>query len=50
MFSNWSGLTACVIVAVFGMARTSLVAALKEEEEEGFSVGALTVVGIIIVF
>ena len=39
--SGLSGLTACVIFAVYGMTRTSLVAAL---EEEGFSVSALTVV------
>ena len=31
VFSNWSGLTACVIFAVYGMARTSMMAVLEEE-------------------
>ena len=39
MSSNWSSLTACVIFAVYGMAHKYL-------EEESFSVGALTVVGL----
>ena len=41
--SDWSGLIACMIFDVYGMARKYLVAAL---EEEGFYVGALTVFGL----
>ena len=43
MSNDLSNLTACVVFAVYGMARTSLVAALEEEE---FLFGALTIVGL----